>query len=275
MPSPFPGMDPYLEAHWGDIHHCLITYARDQLQGCLPNGLFARTEEHVFVETPEEGGHSIVPDLRVLEKNGAQRGAEGTSRGAVVVAVAEPLVLVVDDPTPQGYVEIREAGLGRRLVTVIEVLGPSNKRAGGELRSKYLKKIYELHDAGVSVVEIDLLRGGDRPLPVAPSRIRKEYRTDYQVVVRPGWNLAEVHIYAVPLRQSLPAFRVPLREKDQPVILDLQTLVDQCYRNGGYEQDLDYEQEPEPRFGRADAEWADALLRKAGRRKKARRTRRS
>ena len=57
MPSPFPGMDPFLEAHWGDIHAALSIYARDQLQQRLPNDLVASVEEYVVLacEDPIEG----------------------------------------------------------------------------------------------------------------------------------------------------------------------------------------------------------------------------
>src|SRR5205807_5342645 len=35
MPSPFPGMNPYLEQDdaWEDFHHSFITHARDSLSG--------------------------------------------------------------------------------------------------------------------------------------------------------------------------------------------------------------------------------------------------
>src|SRR5947207_9710257 len=67
MPSPFPGMDPYLEAHWRDIHASLIIYARDALQGVLPPSLRARVEERVLLETREGiGDHPLFPDVRVV-----------------------------------------------------------------------------------------------------------------------------------------------------------------------------------------------------------------
>src|ERR1700676_2877218 len=68
MPSPFPGMDPYLEAHWRDVHASLIIYARDALQGVLPSALRARVEESVLLETPRGlGDHPLFPDVRVVE----------------------------------------------------------------------------------------------------------------------------------------------------------------------------------------------------------------
>lgn len=51
MASPFPGMDPYLEPHWLDVHTKLVTYAADVLNQVLPPSFIARTEERVAVET--------------------------------------------------------------------------------------------------------------------------------------------------------------------------------------------------------------------------------
>ncbi len=67
MPSPFPGMDPYLESHWGDVHTSFVTYARDALQKRLPADLRARIEECVSVESPLEKDRKRKPDVRVVE----------------------------------------------------------------------------------------------------------------------------------------------------------------------------------------------------------------
>src|SRR5438309_2151545 len=94
MPSPFPGMDPYLERHWGDVHTRLITYASDQLNKALPRDLRARVEERVFVEFPDDR-RSIVPDVRILERAvpGRKSGA-----GATGVVTAEPLIVPLNEP---------------------------------------------------------------------------------------------------------------------------------------------------------------------------------
>jgi len=47
MKSPFPGMDPYLETRWGDVHTSLVTYARDQVQPQMPRALHVPVEEHI------------------------------------------------------------------------------------------------------------------------------------------------------------------------------------------------------------------------------------
>src|SRR3954470_17684496 len=47
--SPFPGMDPWLESYWGDVHATIITDLADQISAQLPAELFVRVEEMVYV----------------------------------------------------------------------------------------------------------------------------------------------------------------------------------------------------------------------------------
>ncbi len=267
MPSPFPGMDPYLESHWGDIHHSLITYARDQLQPVLPPGLRARVEERVFVESSVGRERTLVPDLRVLERSRRRKGNGKLRSTQPGLAFAEPLLLELDEPVTQGYIEIRYADSGMRVVTVLEILSRDNK-VPGEGQDKFLQKQAELRDGRVSLVVLDLLCSGQRLLPFPLERLPAAYRTPYLVCVRRGWQPTTVAIYGLPLRQRLPIIQVPLRPRDKDVPLDLQALIDQCYHNGGYENDIDYQAEPDPRLERDDARWADALLRGKGLRRR-------
>lgn len=261
MPSPFPGMDPYLEKHWGDVHTSLVTYARDALQRVLPRDLRARVEERVLVAREgETRGRSIFPDVRVIEKRARAR---RTSNGAIGIAVAQPVVIELpDEAETQTFVEIRDTSSGSRLVTVLEVLSPSNKKPG-EPQEQYLRKQKELINAGVSLVEIDLLRAGEWILAVPYEAIDPRRRTPYRIVVRRGWRRLRVEYYPISLRERLPAIHVPLRQSDTDVPLDLQALCDQCYENGGYD-DIDYRANPEPKLQGADARWAGQLLRRTG-----------
>ncbi len=262
MASPFPGMDPYLERHWGDVHHRLITYASDRLQKLLPKDLRARVEERVFVESPGDGYRPIIPDVRVIERR--RRKGKGIM-AATGLAVAEPLIVLTDEEVTQGFIEIRDASSGHRVVTVIEVLSPANK-IPGEGQRKYLQKRQELRDGRVSLVEIDLTRAGGRPLPVPLGNLPSSFRTTYQVWVRRGWELLKVEIYRAPLEERLPVIRIPLRQTDADVVLDLQALIDECYRNGDYEEDINYQVDPQPPLDPDDARWVNTLLRKSGRR---------
>jgi hypothetical protein len=266
MPSPFPGMDPYLERHWGDVHHNLITYARDALHPRLPRDLRARVEERVEVALPLSEPRFIVPDLRVLERK-SKPGRKSTPANHSSVAVAEPLIVVTHERVNEGFIEIRDVASGNRIVTVIEVLSLSNKLPGID-REKYLQKREELLNGAVSLVEIDFLRTGARPLPIHPLRLPPDHRTPYLIWVQRGWRASKVEVYRIPLRERLPVIRIPLRETDEDIPLNLQPLIDQCYENGDYEADLDYQRDPDPPLDRADARWADALLRKTGYRKR-------
>jgi hypothetical protein len=253
-------MDPYLEAHWGDVHGSLIVYARDQLRDALPPDLRARIEERVYVDTPEATERPLIPDLRVLERRHTKTKRPPRANGPTV---SEPLVLLLDDPVTERYIEIRDIRSGGRVVTVIEALSPSNK-VPGPGQQKYLQKQHELLEGEVSLVEIDLVRSGKRLLPVSVERLPVEYRTPYQVCVRRGWRLAEVEIYRVPLTERLPTIKIPLRQTDKDVPLDLQALIELCYLNGDYEDDIDYRADPDPPLQEVDARWTDALLREAG-----------
>jgi Protein of unknown function (DUF4058) len=273
MKSPFPGMDPYLERHWGDVHQALVTYIRDQLQASLPDDLRARMQERSDLETPD-CRHEYDPDVRVVERprrpsaGGGTAIAESSSiNGAENGAPtpAQPIVIHLDaEPVTDGYIEIIDVKSGRRVITAIEVLSPANKHAG-EGQRLFLQKRDDMKRAGVNTVEIDLLRGGDRVLMVPAEQIPPSHRTDYQVCVWCAAQPGSALVYKASLREPLPVIPIPLRPTDPDALLDIQAVVDQCYRNGGYD-DIDYTDEPEPRLKKADAAWADALLRQQGRR---------
>jgi hypothetical protein len=268
-------MDPYLERHWGDVHQALITYIRDWLQSSLPRDLRARMQERVFIELPEPRRAEYYPDVRVIEHPrrppasgpatavAEPASAQSTHNGEPVPA--EPLLIALDvEPVTQSYVEIIDVKSGHRVITSLEVLSPSNK-CPGEGQRLYLKKREDIHRAKVNIVEVDLLRGGEWILMAPQALIPPSHRTAYQVctwrAVQPG----RVELFAMPLRHLLPVISIPLRASDRDVLLNLQAVVDQCYRNGGYD-DIDYAGEPDPPLARDDAAWADALLRERGRR---------
>jgi hypothetical protein len=233
MKSPFPGMDPYLEQHWRDVHSRLVVYACDQMQTSLPQDLCVRVEERVHVENEGTKERSTYPDVRVIE--------------------------LVDET----FLEIREARPGNRLVTLIEFVSVLIK-APGDARDQYLQKRKELLLRPVSLVEVDLLRGGNRVSGIPFDRIAARTRAPYQILVRRAWQSSLAEFYPIPVHQPLPRIRIPLRASDEDLSLDLQALVDQCYRNGRYP--INYRADPDPPLTGEDAAWADALLRDAGKR---------
>jgi Protein of unknown function (DUF4058) len=262
MPSPFPGMDPYLEAHWRDIHAGLVIYARDALQGVLPAGLRARVEESVLLETPKGiSDHPLYPDVRVVEYT-EKRGLE--TRAEVGTAVAEPiLVETKEEPATETFLEIIDQESGNRVVTVVEFLSPANKSPGRN-RKQYLRKQREICSSDTNLVEIDLNRFGTHVLAFPLAHIKPRFRTAYMACVRRTVRRDKAEVYLMPLWERLPVVKIPLRPGDADVPLDLQALVAQCYRNGGYEGTLNYAADPDPPLLGGDKEWADEWLDKKG-----------
>jgi hypothetical protein len=149
-------------------------------------------------------------------------------------------------------------GSGNRVITVIELLSLANKMPGAG-KDLYVQKQQELLEGEVSLVEIDLLREGQWVLSVPPHLIAPLHVTAYRVCVRRGWQLDLAEICRAPLRERLPMIRVPLRPTDADVTLDLQELIETCYRNGRYD-DIDYKIGPEPALAPEDAAWARELM---------------
>jgi len=262
MPSPFPGMDPYLEAHWRDVHAGLIIYARDALQGVLPGSLRARVEERVLLETPAGlGDHPLYPDIRVVEY-GFKRGPD--TGGPAAIAVAEPLEVDTEpEPVTETFLQIIDPESGNRVVTVIEFLSPANKTPGPN-RELYLRKQREICSSDANLVEIDLNRLGIHTLAFALMSLWSRARTSYMVCVRRTGELSKAWVYPLPISARLPIIKIPLRPEDADVPLDLQALIDQCYRNGAYEGTLNYAADPDPPLRGVEKEWAEERLCETG-----------
>lgn len=260
--SPFPGMDPWLEASWGDVHTQLIARISAQLQPLLPGDLRARVQEHVTVDAGALHAGRY-PDVRVVERPGI---APDRDEAVQETVTAQPLVLelseFLDEPMTERFIEIRETRTGHRLVTVIEVLSPANKLPSPN-RDVNLQKQAELRWADVNLVEIDLLRSGAHLLPVPDDRIPESHRSPYRVTIQRARAPRQVYSISLPLRERLPVIGIPLRETDKDVSLDLQQVVEYCYDAGGYD-DIDYREAPTPLLDADDAAWADAILRGRG-----------
>src|SRR5262249_5813002 len=151
-------------------------------------------EERVYVEC-EDGGWSrtIIPDVRVVERPRAKDWGATPNEGGV--AVAEPLIFHrPHNEVSQGFIEIRDGDSGNRVITVIEVLSLANK-AGGHGTELYRKKQDELYDGKISLVEIDLLRGGQSVLAMPYSMLPKSKLVRYLACVTRGWDWDVVAVY--------------------------------------------------------------------------------
>lgn len=262
MNSPFPGMDPYLERRWQEVHQRVCTYACDAIETQLGADLVARLGERLVVESITDDTRTIYPGVRVVEQgvSGSEWTPSTAGGGAVV---AEPLIVkVAADPVPQAFIEIREAD-SSRLITVIEFLSPSNKLPG-DGRDTYRQKQRELYAAQVSLVEIDLVRIGTRTFLLPESHFPTGLNATYFACVFRGWNRSRFELYPMSLRETLATIRVPLRRNEPDVVLNIQELIDEAYRKGRYDR-TDYRQPCVPPLSGDDAAWAQDRLKVAGR----------
>ncbi len=241
MPAPFPGMDPFIERQeWSDFHATYMTVIRELLAPQVRPRYVVRVERRVYLEQPFGKPDQVIPDVAILERQGFSRSSSGTA------VLAEPAIAPVECLLPEAD-ELREYFLvlrhqdTMRIVTLIELLSPTNKRAGSEGREQYLEKREEILQSRTSLVELDLLRGGLRmpmqtELPLG----------DYYALVRRGWRRRRAAVYAWKLQQKMPSIPIPLQNGEAEPTLDLQAAFDLTYDRAAYQDSLDYSQALEP-----------------------------
>ena len=251
MPSPFPGMDPFLEGvEWEDFHTRFNTAISEYLATCVEPRYLVRIERRVYVE------HTTDARPPVRRADVAVFIAEETT-----LAWAGPVSTVVPGLTPvecllpmpqeqqETYLVIRLQDT-REVVTVLETLSPGNKRPGSDGRREYLKKREEILQSQTHLVELDLLRDGQRmptatPLPSA----------DYCAIVSRSQRRPRADAYAWTIRDPLPAIPIPLNRGDPDVLLDLQAVFATVYDRARYDLSLDYTASLDPPLSEADLCW--------------------
>jgi hypothetical protein len=250
-------MDPYLEQRWGDLHGSLITYIRDAIQPLLGADLRARMGERVYLEALESESRQFLPDVHVFQRPRAGRGGSAVTV-AEEVDLAEPIIVRTHLEVTERFLQIIDVRSGGKVVTVLEVLSPSNKTAGHG-HEEYLKKQSERVQAGVNLVEIDLVRSGRPTTLVKPADLPQGTAAPFHVSVFRASRPAELSYYPLPLRQRLPRLAIPLRATDRDVALDLQAVMDTAYDRGRYD-DVDYSKPLDPPLDPPDEQWARELL---------------
>lgn len=255
MPSPFPGMDPYLEGYlWADVHQALAYQFRRQLAPLVEPTYAVRlavTMLHDRVPAHELG--IMYPDVEVIRPHRPEIQADQTIATSTTIAPA-PLVVALPVAIPVRIVtvEIRDVAKNQ-LVTSIEILSPANKREPG--MSQYLTKRDELQMAGVHILELDLIRRGTRLWP-AEQVPASPYLA---VLMRAAHTHAEV--WPIGLHDPLPTLPIPLRSPDPDVPLDLQTALQTVYDEARYALTLNYDEPPPaPQLSAEDAAWAAACV---------------
>jgi hypothetical protein len=219
----------------------------------------------------DEMSRRIIPDVAIVRP----RGPAGATVGEGAVAMAEePRVAsspsvwmrIPDEPLRHHFVEIRDAARGHALVTLIEFASPTNKRPGPDRRA-YEAKRQEILDSDTSLIELDLLRGG-QPLIATPAIIESaaslDPRPDYLVAVNRAWQRGaelQYQLFPVRLEESLPCILVPLREGEAEPPLDLQYVFRQAYDRGPYARGaVDYDVPPDPPIRPDLADWLKIRL---------------
>lgn len=247
MPSPFPGMNPYLEQEgiWRDFHESFLPASREFLCPQVSPGYIVKLEENMYIHERSADERHLPGAADVsLSRTRAERPA-GTVTG-VRMAPAQILLPAVDVES-ESYIEIRDSQT-RQLVTVIELLSPTNKRPGDD-RQRYLTKRTALLCSGTHFVEIDLLRGWPRmPFDEPPTG-------DYCVLVNRVEDRPQAEFWPIMLHQRLPAIPIPLGAPHPDAELDLQTVLHRVY-DAAYYRDYIYEGSPWPPLADDDAAWA-------------------
>jgi len=249
-------MDPFIESRriWSDFHLDLTAEIRAHLNARIQPGYYATAVTYVtydVIEVAHSEPRAVSPDVSVWRTD-----PRVPTPGTMAVIDPSPVQSMVplEVPVRLARVEVREAGADT-LVTAIEILSPINKRPGRE-RQKYLRKRRELLCSEVHVMELDLLRGGERSpletvLPPAPY-----YVTLARVEHRPY-----VDVWPIQLTVRLPVLPVPLSAPDPDVPLDLGAIVPAVYERGGYATRIDYRQPvPPPPLEPEQHAWVEHLL---------------
>jgi hypothetical protein len=248
MKSPFPGMDPFIEARglWSDFHDSLIVELRRALNATLPPRYEALVEERTYIDVVEASNGSrtglvVKPDVRIDKWSDNETVSWREAGGRAVVV--EPVIMhpQLDVQENESFVEIHDTAHGDHVVTCIEFLSPSNKRPGSPGWGEYERKRQLMLHGAASFVEIDLLRGGRRramrePWPDSP----------YYVLVVQKEEAPRCRVFPAFVHQRLPSIPVPLANGDPDLICDLQAAVDAVIASSRYERRLAYEIPIEP-----------------------------
>lgn len=221
MPSPFPGMDPYLEDEklWPSFQHQLATCL---YQTVLP-GLVDRYRARI-------GRRHYVTEQALFTS-------------------------VIREEHHEEYIEIRHRS-DNRLVTLLDIVSPSNK-ATAVGRQAYLDKRREGRSANASLVEIDLVLQGQPMLDYSREGLPD---WDFAVTVTRAAQPDRYEIYTATLQKRLPKFRLPLSPDERDTVIDLHASFTRAYDTGGFGEQIDYQREPSPALSDDDRQWLDEVL---------------
>lgn len=236
MPSPFPGMDPFIElTEWAEFHVQMIVEFQRLLSPIVRPKYVARTERRVYLEHLPEEQSQYQPDVQIFKTEPPRTGLIAGSSSATLEIEPKLYAIPVPREEREAFLEIRTVE-SNDVVTVIELLSPSNKRRGSDGFRSYYAKREELLRSSVNLVEVDLLRLGVKPLTVDPL----QPTTDYCALIHRANRKAQAEVYEWTLRNPLPKIRIPLADGDPDVLLPLQPAFTTVYDFNAYELTLKY-----------------------------------
>jgi hypothetical protein len=261
MPSPFPGMNPYLEHpdRWSTVHNRGIVAIADFLTPLLIPRYQVDIEKRIYQITDSLSN----PNLQLIGRSDITVQAPKqpiipTSLATQSISTLQPIRvnLPIEEEIREAYLEIKEVATGR-VITTIEVLSPANKRGQG--RQKYEEKRQRVLSSRTHLIEIDLLRSGE-PLPMSSD----EPSSDYRVLVSRATDRPIADLYPFNLQDLMPQIPVPLQFGDLEPLLDLKEIIEDIYDRSGYSHFIDYNLNPSaPKLSSTDQVWLDQLLRSA------------
>ncbi|MEO0985294.1 MAG: DUF4058 family protein [Cyanobacteria bacterium J06639_14] len=251
MPSPFPGMDPYLENPeiWPEVHSRLIVAIADNLAPSLHPQYYAAIEKRTYLDTPEDSILIGIPDISITSRTPERK---IPSRTATTLPQAEIVTLPLPEEVTERYLEIRDTQTSA-VITAIEILSPKNKRSG-QGRTTYLRKRQQVLMTQTHLVEIDLLRG-QTSMPLGT-----QTKTDYRILVSRSNTRPQAELYGFNLQQPIPAFPMPLKSGDVEPEINLKTILDAIYDRAGYSFRFDYQQPVKPALNEKNQQWVTDLI---------------
>ncbi len=252
MPSPFPGMDPFIESQcWRDFHSSIIENVRTALMPQIRPRYVAFVEEDVYLAR-EDGTpfRIVIPDVSIQHGEGWM---DSVSGGVAVATEPKVVTLPMTEPLEIPYLVIRRRD-NDETVTVIELLSPTNK-SPRDGRPEYLVKRNALLRSRAHLVELDLLRGGERLPTVEPHPAG-----DYFAFVSRKERRPQAEVYSWTLERPLPRIPIPLADGDPDVWLDLQCVFTTTYDRAGYDYALKYDRAVEPPLDEQRLAWVRQRL---------------
>lgn len=260
MPSPFPGMDPYLEyaAFWSSFHTRFMVAIADAIEPQLGTQYYVEVESRTY-QTDDRDDEILIgiPDAIVFAERAEMQPMPAVEKQAGSVGTQvqpEKVALPMPVEVHQRYLEVREMGTDE-VITVIELLSPTNKRAK-DGRADYEKKRRLILASQTHLVELDLLRGA-KPMAMHGARSRSTYR----ILVSRSSQRPTADFYPVMLDQPLPNIPIPLKTGEPEPIVALQAVFDQLYDRARYASRIDYRQPlPPPKLSEPQQQWVDTVL---------------